>query len=888
MKRIGKMSCALFLSGLIGLQGIPLHSWNLEFGGVYVAEAKSNGPEITLRYESYITAGAQLREYEWKSERGGEKVSATARVIVVDLKHPFVNLDVMTGRDGQFTKRATVRQMAVETGAVAGINGDFYGMTAEGAPLGPQVSAGRLVSSPSQLQGMYAFGVTKDRVPLIERFHFHGTVTAPNGQTYPLAGINKTYYFTEPDGTHSHVDAIYLYTPEWGSVNRANDGYTTPTEVLVRNGVVERISIGQALPEVPPADGYILRASRKAADFIVNNFQVGDPIIVDYELVPVNPNVNVRSEDLQMLIGGHTLLVQDGKPAAYTRDVTSIGGYRARTGIGYSRDGRYVYLITVDRSGSSLGMSLNEFRQFMVDIGVWKGLNLDGGGSTQLVARPLGEFDARLANRPEGGSERLVVNGIGVYTTAPPGALKDFVPRGNQTLLIGESAPFELKAYDEYYNPIDVSAQEVEWSISNDAGTFEGNVLTALKPGVAEVTARSGNLRRSTQVEIIGRDQIERMTFVSGEAVLEEGQSYDLTVELVTQSGLKRQVPIDLIDWEFYGIKGSIRDGRFHVDKIVSPDGAGYIVARYDGFGTMRALVPGGKEKWLTGFEQERPSVHFTGYPDGVSGSVAIQGGVAGKAAGDHALYLRYDFNGGHGTRAAYAVLNGEKGLPVPGEPYRMKLDVAGDESGNWIRAEFADADGKKHLVDITRNTDWSGWKTITVDLAPYGMKYPVRLTRLYVANPEQGQETRAMEGAVAFDNLHFVGAYQPQAAAGEVTLTVGKPSMHINGEAHALDQPAVIVNGSTLVPLRFVTDALGGQIGWNNTEKRVTVLNRKQLIDMWIGQNEMTINGKRYDASVKPEIRNGRTMVPLRLISESFGWEVHWDNKTKTVRLRG
>src|SRR5690606_35822306 len=155
----------------------------------------------------------------------------------------------------------------------------------------------------------------------------------------------------------------------------------------------------------------------------------------------------------------------------------------------------------------------------------------------------------------------------------------------------------------------------------------------------------------STQVEIIGRDQIERMTFVSGEAVLEEGQSYDLTVELVTQSGLKRQVPIDLIDWEFYGIKGSIRDGRFHVDKIVSPDGAGYIVARYDGFGTMRALVPGGKEKWLTGFEQERPSVHFTGYPDGVSGSVAIQGGVAGKADGDHALYLRYDFNGGHGTR---------------------------------------------------------------------------------------------------------------------------------------------------------------------------------------------------------------------------------------------
>src|SRR5690606_17335460 len=114
------------------------------------------------------------------------------------------------------------------------------------------------------------------------------------------------------------------------------------------------------------------------------------------------------------------ILVNDGQPAAFSRDINGVSGYaaRARTAIGYSKDERYVYMITVDNQGESKGMTLRELQSFMVAIGVWKGINLDGGGSTQMVARPLGETEPVLANELEQGVARRVVNGLGVYTHA--------------------------------------------------------------------------------------------------------------------------------------------------------------------------------------------------------------------------------------------------------------------------------------------------------------------------------------------------------------------------------------------------------------------------------------------------------------------------------------
>src|SRR5690606_11431199 len=119
-----------------------------------------------------------LRKYVWSGTRNKQAVQANANVIVVDLHNPHVQLDVMTGKNGKFTTRQTVRSMAGETGAVAGVNGDFYNVSGEGVPIGAVVSEGEILSSPSYLDGMYAFALTKDNQPIIDTFSFSGSIAS--------------------------------------------------------------------------------------------------------------------------------------------------------------------------------------------------------------------------------------------------------------------------------------------------------------------------------------------------------------------------------------------------------------------------------------------------------------------------------------------------------------------------------------------------------------------------------------------------------------------------------------------------------------------------------------------------------------------------------------
>lgn len=99
-------------------------------------------------------------------------------------------------------------------------------------------------------------------------------------------------------------------------------------------------------------------------------------------------------------------------------------GLDPRTGIGLSQDGRYLYLIAIDgrQAGYSAGVTTSDEAALMIDLGIYEGLNLDGGGSTALVeAGPGGSPD--LIDSPSGSFgvvERLDGNNLGVFASALP------------------------------------------------------------------------------------------------------------------------------------------------------------------------------------------------------------------------------------------------------------------------------------------------------------------------------------------------------------------------------------------------------------------------------------------------------------------------------------
>ncbi|WP_270884546.1 stalk domain-containing protein [Paenibacillus aestuarii] len=859
---IGALACALV--------------WQLTSGTMIFAADST----LTLSSQETITSGATLKNYVWTTTRSGKGVSVNANVIEVDLTNPNVKIDAMAGTKNQFTKNQSVLGMVKDTGAVAGVNGDFFNTQAEGVPEGAQITNGQVMSTPAKISGLYSLAITKDNKPIIDIFDFQGKVTAKDGTSFDLGGVNKTYYWDD-NGVAMIADGLFLYTSAWAMNQRAVDGTHVPTEALVVNGIVKEIAIDTNVKMIAPADGYILRGSGLARDFIVNHLKVGDPITTKYDMIPHDLSKTYDWKNFKMMIGGSTLLVDEAKPSYFTRNIGDFSGYspRSRTAVGYSKDNKTVYIITSDNSGSSKGMTLPELQQFMIQAGVWRGMVLDGGGSTQLVSRPLGDFDPKLTNNTENGNQRAVANGLGVYSTAPQGELKGLILQGQKVLFVGESSAYQFKAYDDYYNPISVTSVVPQWSSTMTNGTFKDNVFTATQPGKSQLVAKSGKGTATMDVEVVGRDQIQSMKFSAGSFSLTEGGDFKLPLSVTTKSGVTRDLPPNSAQWELSGVKGSINDGILHVDSTAGSQTA-QVIARYDGFSSMVTLPIGQEKVW---YDLDHNAVMTTSdkYPAEVVSNVNI----GKEASGNKTLDITYDFTKGSGTKAAYARFDGAYGTPVAGEPDFISAKVLGDGSFNWVRAEVIDADGNSNLVSFTENMNWTGWRKVTADVS--NLKFPIKIKSVYVANPANGQDERAMKGKVSIDDISFIYKGQmPTLPKNSIKLTVNNKNATLNDKSMTLEQAPTIVNGNTLVPIRFVTEALGGNVKWNDQERKVTVIRGDKLIDLWIDNPDLLVNGDRVTAEVAPKIMNNVTMVPLRLISEKLGFKVGWEPIKQGITL--
>lgn len=892
--RWGTKAAVIVLSGTLLIQ--PLAGW-----GTYVYADSSSGTvssasinQLKKLSEEIITSGAKLVKYQYTTKRGSKTYKTLINVIEADLQNQYLKLDVMTGQNGKTAASQPVTKMTKETGAVAGVNGDYWMMGSDRVPMGGSISDGVLITSPAELQGMYAFAVSKDGTPSIGQYRFEGNITASDGQTFPLAGINKMKYDKEPGKVHSHTNAMYIYTSAWKGTKRPNDTTSTPTEVLVRDGVVEQISEMAPLPIDVPEDGYILRAHGKAAEFIRQHVQVGAPVQSEYRLIAQSSGQAVDPSSFQMMISGHTLLVENGKASAFTRDTSGISGssVTARTAVGYSKDGRYAYIVTAESNSVSSGLTLKEFQQALVQAGAWKAVNLDGGGSTTMADRPLGETETKLTHETkEGGNNiRSVVNGLGVYTTAPQGKVKGMTLRGEKTLFIGQRAAFSMKGYDEYYNPVvDFTDVDIKWSASNDKLKWDGDAFVANKSGKTQVVAVSGGAKATEEVEVIGADQIAEMSIATSSAPLSEGSNIKLPVKITLQDGRNYTLPASSVKWETSGFQGSVQEGSLHIDSVPEGTKIGYAIASYDGLRTMIPLTVGA-EKLFEDFNAVNYPVSFSGLPNGTTtGQVAVEGNIGDRSANDKALKLTYDMTSGTGNKFAYAELNGSTGIDLPSGTSGMKLDVYGDKSFNNLRMEIHDANKKIHYVNVQESVNWEGWKTVEVNLSSENIAYPAKLKRLYLVNFADGQDERAPQGMIAIDNLR---AQLPAGSSSILSnaamdLTVNSKSAKINGETKSLDVAPMVLNGSTYVPVRVILDAFGGETKWDGASQRVTILRGDRFLEMNVNQKAINQNGKRLTSDVAPVMRNGRTLVPLRLVSEQLGLTVKWEQKTKSITIR-
>lgn len=99
--------------------------------------------------------------------------------------------------------------------------------------------------------------------------------------------------------------------------------------------------------------------------------------------------------------------------------------------------------------------------------------------------------------------------------------------------------------------------------------------------------------------------------------------------------------------------------------------------------------------------------------------------------------------------------------------------------------------------------------------------------------------------------------------------------------------QPYVDQNGRTVVPVRFISEALGAKVEWDNILQTVTVTKNQTTVVLTLNKKAITINGvERLMDTAAVATNQGRTMVPLRFVSEALGQPVGWDGASHSVYI--
>lgn len=119
-----------------------------------------------------------------------------------------------------------------------------------------------------------------------------------------------------------------------------------------------------------------------------------------------------------------------------------------------------------------------------------------------------------------------------------------------------------------------------------------------------------------------------------------------------------------------------------------------------------------------------------------------------------------------------------------------------------------------------------------------------------------------------------------------EIKVTIGQTAASIGGKPATLDVAPLISDGRTMVPVRFIGEVFGAQFSWDDKTRTVTCSLGDVSINLVIGEKTARVNGSPVSLDAAPVIVNGRTLVPLRFIGESLGAAFEWDAQQQTATI--
>ncbi|MDD2715166.1 MAG: phosphodiester glycosidase family protein [Candidatus Wallbacteria bacterium] len=306
-------------------------------------------------------------------------------ILMMDLSNPQRKIKIVLAGD-KSNERNTLTAICRSAKPLAAVNGTYFGK--ETGTLGILMSNRELLSVP--LKSRTAFGITADRREIWGNPVFKGMVEfRESGRSYSLDGINQC----------TSRSQLVLYTHDFGTF--------TPVQPGCREFVILRdtvFGLGEGGSLIPPG-GYVLGAYGDYAESLKS--------VSLLEHVKVMSGLDYRWSFAEYAIGGGPRLLRDGKLCPFEdreqfqNDI--LVGRAPRTALG-TIDNKIVMVVIDGRQPDySIGVTLEELAEIMLNLGCKNALNLDGGGSATIVV------NNQLMNRPSDGRERPINNALLLY-----------------------------------------------------------------------------------------------------------------------------------------------------------------------------------------------------------------------------------------------------------------------------------------------------------------------------------------------------------------------------------------------------------------------------------------------------------------------------------------
>jgi hypothetical protein len=786
----------------------------------------------TSRINRPVAPGVTLSSFDWY-EPGDAGGWVRGDSLTIDLT-AGTTVDYVD--PGSVTKAEPLSTQAGARRAVAAVNGDFFDINNSNAPEGAGIKAGTLVKSPNTGHNR-AVGIDAAGIGRVMEVFLDGTLTLPTGTTR----------LTQLNSARIDTNGIGVFNPVWGtySRDRGTQGATRVAEVIVQADTVTQVRTVPGSDPLP-ANGYALVGRETGADRLAA-LKPGDKVKVQY---------SSRTSDgstPQALIGGNQLLIRNGQIVAPDDPL------HPRTAVGFSADGKKMFLLTVDgrQAPYLLGLNLKDLAAILKEMGAYNALNLDGGGSSTMLAREPGTIELDVENKPSDGGERPVPNGLALYAPAGSGKLNGFwvttasdpekspgadpIPGGRPDRVFpGLGRKLLAYGYDETYGPAQGS---YTWQASANGTIGSDGVFHATRSGTATVTARNGRITGETKLTVLG--PLTRLTPTTARLSLAgEGATGNVGIVGYDNDGFTAPIePADLsLDYDRSLLEITPgTDGGLQV-KGLKPLGSAVVTVTVGQQVTKVPVTVGLEERTFANFDD---GASWTFGSARGSGSVApVPNGHTGAG-----LKLSYDFTQSTGTRTAYAIP--PQPIKISGQPLALGAWVYGNGKGEWTAFTVIDGQGQTRSLYGPYIT-WTGWKYLEVAV-PSGMAFPLTVTRFYTI---ETKADRQYTGEVLIDD--FVAKVPPD--------------VQIPAETTVAD-PVVVQDGTVGDrPWRFavMSDA---QFVARNPDSDLVKAARRTLREIKAQKPDfLVINGDFVDEAAPEDLA-----LAHRILTEELGDELKW-----------